>query len=197
MYPIDLHALRRDCALEIEGYHLINYSNLSKKDSLKILAIRNDFSIRRRMVNSDLISEENHFHFVSTLSKKNIGYWALKKKGEILGSISLIQYNEKDASFVGGNFIAPEMIGSGFGAVVNYFMHYIAFEIIKCSKIKAIVKKDNINAIRLNKLFGAVLLNENFSQDIIKNEYLSLEFSAETWFNISKEKTRKIIEYVL
>lgn len=197
MQKVTLHALKVDYVLEKDGYHLINYSNLSQKDSLKLLAIRNHHSVRTRMVNSNLISEENHLNFILNLPKQNVGYWALKYKNDLLGSISLVDYNEKEGSFVGGNFIAPKMIGSGFGAVINYYMHYVAFEKIKCNKIKAIVKKDNINAIRINKLFGAIHINEYDSKNEIGNDYISLEFPAEYWINGIKEKSRKIIEYVL
>tara|TARA_R110002049_G_scaffold291474_3_gene475431 strand:+ start:7289 stop:7882 length:594 start_codon:yes stop_codon:yes gene_type:complete len=197
MQKVDLQALKVDYVLEKDGYQLINYCNLSQQESLKLLAIRNNPSIRTRMVNSDLISEENHLHFLLNLPNQDVGYWALKRQNEILGSISLVEFNEADLSFIGGNFIAPKMIGGGFGAVVNYYMHFIAFEKIKCRKVKAIVKKDNINAIRINKLFGAVISNENDSKDEISNDYKSLEFYADNWANNIKEKSRKIIEYVL
>tara|TARA_B110000114_G_scaffold180568_1_gene216612 strand:+ start:4552 stop:5139 length:588 start_codon:yes stop_codon:yes gene_type:complete len=194
---VDLCALRKNYTLNIEGYQLINYSNLTKKDSLVVLAMRNDLSIRSRMVNSDLISEENHYKYISQLPKKNMGYWALKKNDIILGSISLVEYNEDDDSFLGGNYIDPEMIGSGKGAVINHFMHYIAFEVVKCTKIRAIVQKDNVNAIRVNQLFGAVFLEKAFKEEKMNSDYITIEFLANNWINSIKDKTRKIIEYAL
>ncbi len=64
MIHVDLQALKKDYKLEIDGYKLINYTNLSSIDSMKILSFRNDSQVRARMVNSDLISEEAHLDFV-------------------------------------------------------------------------------------------------------------------------------------
>ncbi|PIB28697.1 hypothetical protein BFP77_08660 [Maribacter sp. 4U21] len=197
MLQLNLDVLKEDCPLDTESYQLINYYNLNKKESLEILSIRNHSLIRSRMVKSNLISKEDHLNFVSTLYKKNVGYWALKKDNEIIGSISLVDYDKTDCSFVGGNFILPRLIGTGFGVFINYLMHYVAFELVKCKKIKAIVKTDNINAVRVNKLFGAETLDDNSSNKENINEYLSLEFSANGWYNYNKKVIRKLIKYVL
>ncbi|MDV7137587.1 GNAT family N-acetyltransferase [Maribacter sp. TH_r10] len=197
MSEVDLLGLKKDFNLQLEPYKLINYLNLSIEDSLKILEIRNHPSIRMRMANQAIISEESHIDFISKLLEKNIGYWVLKINEEILGSISMVEYNEFEASFIGGNFIAPEKIGSGFGAVINYCMHLLAFEKLKCQKIKAFVRKDNVNAIRINTLYGAVFLEESIRNDEANNDYKLIEFSSEVWFNKIKEKTSKIIRHVL
>lgn len=197
MFQVNLDVLKEDCPLDIEGYKLINYINLNKEDCLEILSIRNHSLIRSRMVNTDSISIKNHLSFVLILQKKTVGYWALKKDNEIIGSVSLVDYNETDCSFVGGNFIAPRLIGTGFGVFINYLMHYVAFELVKCDKIKAIVKKDNINAVRVNKLFGAERLEDDSLKTEKMNKYISLEFSAHKWFDHTKKTTRKFIKYVL
>lgn len=193
----NLDALRSDFDLEFDEYSLKNYLNLTVEDSLKILAIRNHPSIRCRMVNSDVIAEESHLSFVTKLGKKGEGYWVLKKANKILGSISLVQYNKNDASFVVGNFITPEKIGAGFGVAINYFMHYLAFEKVKCKKIKALVKKDNNNAIRVNSIFGAVYIDRIVGEEEISDEYVLIEFSSDLWLSEVKDKVIKIIKYVL
>lgn len=197
MFQLNLNALREDCSLDVEGYQMINYNNLNEEDSSEILSIRNHSLIRSRMVKSNIIPKDDHLRFVSTLPKKNVGYWVLKNDKEILGSVSLVDYNEADSSFVGGNFIIPRLIGTGFGVVINYFMHYVAFEVVKCKKIKALVKTDNVNAVRVNKLFGAIMLTNKTLHKENMDEYISLEFTANEWLNKNKKATRKLIEYVL
>lgn len=196
MEDINLGALKKDFELDANSYKLINYINLSSKDSTSILEMRNHGLIRERMINSDPISKLEHNNFILSLKNKTAGYWALKKGDLILGSISLVSYNENENSFIGGNFISPELIGSGFGSVINYFMHYVAFEKIGCSKIKAVVKKDNTNALRMNYLFGAKKTTEKNLPDA-NDEYQSIEFDAQDWLSKIKTKTRKLINHVL
>ncbi|WP_445730722.1 GNAT family N-acetyltransferase [Mariniflexile sp.] len=196
MGNIDLSALNKDFELDANSYKLINYINLSSKDSTSILEMRNHGSIRERMINSDPISNLDHDNFIISLKNKTAGYWALKKGNTILGSISLVNYNENENSFIGGNFISPELIGSGFGSVINYYMHYVAFEKIGCSTIKAVVKKNNKNALRINYLFGARNTVEKNLPDT-DDEYQSIEFDALNWLSKIKTKTRKLINHVL
>jgi len=197
MNQINLEALKQNCFLEEKGYCLINYINLSVKDSREILRLRNHSSIRERMVDSGIISEENHFNFILSLKEKNAGYWVLKKENIILGSISLVGYDKKENSFIGGNFISPELIGTGFGVVINYFMHLLAFETVKCNKIKAFVKNSNLNALKINTFFGAARIDAKYIKADVSSDYTAIEFLSLGWRREVKGKAKKMIQYVL
>jgi len=196
MPGIDLNALKSDFSFETKGYQLTHYLNLSLKESLKILEYRNHDSVRSSMIQSNLITKENHIAFVQNLTTQNRGYWTLKKGKDIIGSISLSNLDFKEKSCVGGNFLNPKFIGSGRGIILNYFMHYLAFEKLNCRKITALVKVNNKNANRLNQFFGGIILNgDNFSFD--QSDYNSYEFSSKNWQTSVKAKADKMLKAIL
>lgn len=191
-YSIQRH-LQIDYDLEFSGYTLINYKNLNVKESLKILEYRNHDLVRSFMVNTKIISKKAHVNFIKKMPIQNAGYWAIKKNGEIIGSISLVDYDPSEKSLVVGNFLKPDFIGSGQGVLANYFMHYLAFEKVECKKVTAIVKTRNINANRLNSFFGGKVVESFNKNRILFNKY---EFYSKSWFSNVKSKAKKVIENV-
>lgn len=189
---VDLKKLKQSFPFFDQNYSLVNYLDLNIHDSERILEFRNHLTIRTRMVKGDIISIKEHLSFISSLNNKKVGYWVLKSGFTIIGSISLVDYNEKEKSFIGGSFLSPEFIGTGKGIILNYFIHKLAFEIIQCDSIKAIVKKDNSIALRMNKLFGSIIIKEGTN---IESDYLGLEFFSKYWFDRIKNNVEKLMKY--
>ena len=194
---LDSKLLTNDFPAELFNYSLIHYINLSNRDYYKLLEYRNHDSVRSSMINTDLISMETHLCFRDKLLNQNLGYWALKREDRIIGSISLTNYNYEELSLIGGNFIAPSLIGSGFGAVANFLMHSVAFEHLLCEKLVSFVKVNNTNANRLNKLFGGLIVDlVNYDKNQLV-EYYKYEFLRESWLNEIKLKTKRLVNYVI
>lgn len=185
------HLLHQDFISIFEGYDLINYINLTEIELLQILRYRNSLSVRAKMVDNQVISKINHLNFVKSLPQKMIGYWALKNEKNIIGSISMVDYNKEKQSFVAGNFLSPDLINSGKGFLINYLTRILAFEKIKCQQILAHVKKDNLSALRANQLF-----DNNTAKDINNIDYVSFKFLLNDWVLI-KSKVEKYLKYVI
>ncbi len=188
---LNIEALKQ--SFKFNDFELINYLDLNDSESLEVLSIRNNPLIRKQMSNSESISESTHTNFIKNLRVSKSGYWALKNKNKILGSISLTSFDAEKRSFVGGNYIIPSKIGSGLGLVINYFMHHIAFDKISCNQINAHVKTVNKNALKTNIFFGA------FQKNIVCNneiEYINVEFSQSKWRSEIKNKSSKLLKYV-
>lgn len=186
---LNILALKQD--FEIDNYKLINYLNIEINDSLSILSMRNHPFIKKQMNNFKIISKKEHFKFIENLKSENAGYWILKNKNKIIGSISLTNINFDKSSCVGGNFIDPKHIGTGLGLVINYFMHLLAFEKISCKMINASIKKTNENAMKINIFFGAMKINPSSNNDIFSH----VQFLNTTWEKEIKLKTYKLLKY--
>ncbi len=66
-----------------------DFTNLSLKENMEILKIRNSFKVRRWMYNSKKISYKDHKNFIKALKKSNQKYFLLKEKNRIIGSFNL------------------------------------------------------------------------------------------------------------
>jgi len=174
---------------QIDNYKLINYLSLDNNDFLSILSMRNHPLIKKQMNNSIIISLDEHTKFVHNLKFKNVGYWIVKKNNKIFGSIYLTNTNLKESSCVGGNFINPNLIGTGKGIVINYLMHFLAFEKLAFKCINSEVKESNKSAVRINNLFGAQPINSN-------NNINYIRFFDSTWLKEIKPKICKLLSYL-
>jgi UDP-4-amino-4,6-dideoxy-N-acetyl-beta-L-altrosamine N-acetyltransferase len=180
-------ALKQD--FKINNYELINYLNLEKNDSLFLLSVRNHPLIRKQMKNHNVISERDHFKFIENLRSENIGYWILKHENKFIGSISLVNIDFKKTSCVGGNFIDPNYIGTGLGLIINYFMHFLAFEKMSFDSMNAVIRKTNKNANKINDFFGAKSIS------LCDNDFFHVQFQKTQWEEEIKLKTSKLLKY--
>lgn len=194
---LNLKILTDDISLELFNYSLTHYLNLSGIDYCKILEYRNHDSVRLSMIETAHISMESHLRFRNKLLNKNLGYWALKRENKIIGSISLTDYDNQQLSLVGGNFLAPSLIGSGIGVIANFLMHSIAFEKAHCNKLVSFVKVNNTNANRLNKFFGGVVVDTISKGNKQQEKYYKYEFLKELWFDKIKHNSKKAVNYVI
>ncbi len=144
-----------------DGYHFINYINLSQKQQKYVWQVRNSEKVRHFMINSDPFSYEEHQSFVESLlyDYRKI-YWAVFKNSEFIASISLnlIHWNEGSAEW--GIYLNPIYIGKGYSKKIsNFFFRHISQNTsIKC--IKAKIKMTNIISIEFHKAVGFNLLDK-------------------------------------
>jgi len=188
-----LNSLRKTYSFQEPGVVLKNYLELTKVENNLVLEQRNCKSVRKQMLNTNVISANEHIDFVKGLKTKNSGYWAVFRNNEILGTINLVNFNTAKNSITGGNFASQNLIGSGIGVLLNYYMHLIAFEKIDCDILDAVVHKENRNAIRINKAFGAKQINERNTELI---QFVNLEFYKKNWLDGIKKTTNNLLKYV-
>ena len=187
---MNILTLKQD--FNINDYKLINYLNIEENDSTLVLSNRNHPLIRKQMNNDKIISMKEHLIFIENLkSNNNKGYWILKNKNKFIGSISLVNIDFKESSCVGGNFIDPNYIGTGMGLIINYFMHFLAFEKLSFKFMNAAIKKTNKNAIKINDFFGANKINLSCNDEV----YINFQFLKSKWEEEIKLKTFKLLKY--
>lgn len=141
-----LHALWND------RYDIINYVDCTPEQQREILALRNRDDVRKWMVNTEIILEENHFKFVESL-KGNLNrlYFAIYKEGRLMGTYNLT--NEGNGVWDRGIIANPDMQGTGqtekwerqiLGNLSQYAIQAVS----------AKVKPDNMRSISYHEKIG-------------------------------------------
>ena len=78
-----------------DRYDIINYTDCTREQNMEILNLRNQDDVRKWMVNSEIIPEENHFKFVESLKDNpNRLYFAIYKEGLLVGTYNLTKEEE-------------------------------------------------------------------------------------------------------
>ena len=185
--------LKKSLNFKGEEVYLKNFLELTNEEAIKILEFRNHPLVKKQMLNSDDIPLYNHLQFLTNLKNKNVGYWVLCSKKSILGVVNLTEYDDNTNSFLGGNYSNPSLIGSGVGFLLNYYMHLVAFENLDSDKLRAIVRKENKDALRLNKVFGGILIGTTIIEE---KDYIQLVFNRDNWHNNIKNNTSKLLKHV-
>lgn len=141
-----LHALWND------RYDIINYVDCTPEQQREILALRNRDDVRKWMVNTEIILEENHFKFVESL-KGNLNrlYFAIYKEGRLMGTYNLT--NEGNGVWDRGIIANPDMQGTGQTEkwerqILGTLSHY------SIQAVSAKVKPDNKRSISYHEKIG-------------------------------------------
>ena len=162
-----------------DGFHFVQYQDLSPDDSLKVLSYRNDINVRKWMFSSKIISKENHFIFIEKLKTNNIKkYYAVFKKNRIVGSVYYDILADKEYSF--GAFLNPSFLSTGIGLYFEYIYLKFFFKHLKAKIIKAEVLKDNISQISIHRLCN---FNEYLSQN---SKYYIFKFTDNDYNELPK-----------
>ncbi len=155
----------------LKEFKLINFVDLSQEEKLMVLSWRNDDNIRKWMLTQDIISQDNHFNYIESLtSKKDRLYFLVKKAANSIGVIDFtsIDYDEKKAEI--GLYTNPELKGVGsflMQEIINYGFHILG--------VKTLISKvfhQNHKAIKLYKKFDFKEISE-------EKEMLTMELKNE------------------
>ncbi|RBQ32739.1 hypothetical protein CRU92_03215 [Arcobacter sp. FW59] len=152
---------------------------LNDNEIEEILELRNQTYIRENMIDTELISFENHINFINSLkTSTNKKYFAIFCENELFGSVNFVK-NEKELSW--GLYFKNDSNPILKSVSTYIFLNFI-FERFD-EDIHSFVKKGNLQAINFNKNFGF----KSFKEDI---EYFYLKLSKEIW---EKHKNSKLI----
>lgn len=139
--------------IKIDDYLLINYTELPLDQKKALLEIRNSESIRKWMIDNSIISLDQHLSFIGNLEKSSTNYYyAVLKSNEILGGISVTNWDSKQRTCEWGCFLNPKFFG--FGLKLGYLFIILIFHYFSAIKIYSTVKNDNTEAMEFNKALG-------------------------------------------
>jgi RimJ/RimL family protein N-acetyltransferase len=133
-------------------YQVVNYIDCTSDQQRDILALRNHDDVRRWMVNSEYITEENHFKFIDSL-KGNINklFFAIYNNSTLVGTYNLT--NEGKGVWERGIIANPSIQGTGQTEkwerqLLNSLSQY------DIKAVSAKVKLDNMRSIKYHEKIG-------------------------------------------
>lgn len=160
-----------------------NYVDLTTDEAIEVLKCRNDIEVRKWMTSTEEIPLENHLKYIENLkTSENNFYWAVYVENDFLGGVSLVGLENLHAS--AGLFLNPKLIGTGLGIQIAICSNDLFFRHLGIKSLHSIVKKDNKNAVQLNKFIGYTFLDSD-------SEFLPIEQTQETWM-IKRKKLLKV-----
>lgn len=144
------------------NFTFVDFTEMNESQSLQVLECRNDPVIRMWMVNTDIISADNHSKFVKLLSNnKSKLYFSVLSRGQFIGSIN-IHIEDKDKA-ERGIYIHPRFWGKKFALnMCKEFYKYI-HDNFGINIILTKVKKENVGSNALESALGAKILHDDAS----------------------------------
>lgn len=148
---------------------LINFINLTQFEKELILEWRNSDRVRFNMINSEVISLNNHIKFIESLkSREDKKYFLVKNSSEYIGVIYFTNIEIDSCEL--GLYSNPNL--RGVGSILIEQIIKEAFENLRVKKLKLEVKNSNERAINLYKKFNFREVNRKNSLIYMELEYL-------------------------
>ncbi len=136
-----------------ENVRSVPFQDLPEKELLQVLSWRNHPEIRRWMLRTKPIREEEHRTFVRSLDRRGDRLYRLvKERGVPVGVFDLTQIDHQASSAHIGIYTDPETRGKG-KVVMDALLHE-AFARQKLDRLIAEVFEENERAIRLYRHYG-------------------------------------------
>ena len=154
---------------------LRNFTTLNEAQKAMILEWRNHPSIRANMYNTDIISQEEHFSFIDTLSNRDDKRYFLAQEGD--HDIGVIDFNAiTNISTKLGIYANPYLNQKGIGSLLMQTLIAYAFDVLKTPTLEAEVFAHNERALHLYTKFG---FQEKFRRFINEKEIICMELDNE------------------
>ncbi len=139
---------------------LINFTNLSKKETEMVLKWRNDKNIRKWMFTQDIIKKKDHISYIKLLkSNKNKSYFLVKYESKYIGVINFTWIDTKNKKITIGLYSNPDL--KGFGKLLMSEILIYAQQVLKAKTVVVEVLKDNKSAVKLYKSYYFSLISQN------------------------------------
>lgn len=146
-----------------------NFTGLADGERDLILAWRNTDRVRLRMTNRDLLSREEHFRFIDSLSSRtDRAYYLFSVDGEPAGVLDFVRIDAVSHSCEPGAYIGDERF-LGFGFPLYHCALAHAFDVLGCVVVKGTVRKDNPGSSAiLRRIFGARNVGETADEVLLE-----------------------------
>ncbi len=149
--------MKKTIKIELEKFKtfkLINFTDLNKKERLKVLKLRNHKNVRKWMYNPKKIRLKEHINFIKSLKKNPKKRYFLVKKGAFyIGVIDFtkIDKNKKECYF--GIYANLSNKKPSLGSILQKIAIKYALKHLKLKTLKLEVLSNNKRAINLYKKF--------------------------------------------
>lgn len=161
--------------MKINGFELVNFTDLTYDQKMMVLTWRNHPETRKWMYTQEVIDENHHLAFLESLKMNHEKlYFLIKNDQHFFGVIDF--YNFKDSECEFGLYSNPFDKTAGIGRILESIAINYAFEILKVSKLKLEVFKDNTQVINLHKKYHFV---EKYTKTIDNKLVLGMELINE------------------
>ncbi len=133
----------------------LKIERLQEKDIELVRQWRNSDDIRNRMIYKEIITSEMQKKWFENINNFNNFYFIVhyKNKKVALSNIKNIDWEERSGEV--GLFVVDKKIrGSMLPVFAPLSMSDFVFDILKLKKLLARIRKDNVKAIKFNKIFG-------------------------------------------
>lgn len=141
---------------------------VEEKDRDNILRWRNSDSVRPYMYNDNVISQDDHNKwFSSMLQDETKSYWVIELEQRPVGVVNLINIDSENKSCDWAFYIFDANVrGKGVGSYVEKSILHHVFEERKLNKLNCEVLETNQKVVEMHKKFG--FKQEGFFRDFIK-----------------------------
>ena len=145
---------------QYDKYQFKNFTQMSDEEAQLVLTWRNHPSIRMKMINTDIITINEHLTFISTLKKReDCSYWLAYRDMIPYGTVYFTNINRKENSAELGYLISPEYMDRGGGLTyavsINQFASYLGLKVLHGT-----VKQSNFPAMILEEYMGGIKQGE-------------------------------------
>lgn len=136
---------------------LVNYTQLTKKELINVLVMRNHPGVREWMFNQKEITQDEHLKFVKNLNKSlNKQYFIVSKASEIIGVVSFIYCDDEFYSCEIGLFSNFNNKNPMTAFILEQTAIKYAFEFMGFDCIYAEVFLNNKQVVKLHKKFNFI-----------------------------------------
>lgn len=150
-------------SFETDNFIFVDFTEMDEAMSAKVWECRNHPLVRKNMVNSNLITLEEHNNFLNYLknndNKKYYYVTGKKEGGNFIGSINIIY--ESQNTVERGIYLHPDYFGRGISKKLTIEFYNYLHSNLGISTIKTKVKKNNIPSNKLDKSLGAEIIGED------------------------------------
>ncbi len=154
--------MKNNKSFKIKNLTFESFESLDLKNKKEILFWRNNSKVRSMMLNKDEISLEIHLEFIKNLNNNDHKlYWKVNFKNNKIGVLYLFDITESRASW--GYYLNPELIGSGYGILLEYTVLLIAFEKLNLSELFCETLNINKSVLKIHNYFGYSQISKNSS----------------------------------
>lgn len=178
------------CPLNFEKAKIkfVNILELDPSIKEKVRQWRNQDDVREQMLNQEIISTEEHAHWLDSLEKRgDCKFWVVFYSDVAIGTVQLQKINHEQFSSEWGFYIGEDQYrGKGLGSYILFKLLNLFFEEMNFDILLTKVLSQNKAALRIYHNFcfkeiGRTKFDEE--QDVVY-----FEFTKEDWLKYKKNK---------
>ncbi len=177
---------------QLDDYSYENFVTLGHDDLHMILGWRNHPDVSKWMVNTAPIAFQDHLGYVEGLKQREDAYyWLIKRKGNPIGVLNVVDVDHRTASGEPGFYLAPELVNRGEGIMLLRNYKEMLFSLLDFKILIGHNYIENINALQLSLFFGATIDGIELNNG---RKYFVLELKKENFKSFRNENL--ILSYV-